>query len=110
MYFAAKTALKQFHSSFTEEISLIEPLATFWWLFVSANFFDTYYETLKGSDILPPEKEEVNYLIIFFLLEKMFQELNAGIKNEKEWVDIPVEGLKYLSQKLNLLNEFQIKT
>jgi len=98
-FFAANTALKLFQTT-TGEGTKLEPLVFFWWLFMSNNFITSYYDVVKDSELLPKEKEEVQYLLYLYLLERMFSELKNGLELEAEWLSIPLKGLESLSKHL----------
>ncbi|MGA9291483.1 MAG: maltose alpha-D-glucosyltransferase [Ignavibacteriaceae bacterium] len=95
-----------FVASFTEdiqnkaEIAKSEQFASQWWLFIGNRFLNSYLDNVNHSDFLPEEKDEVQYLFHFYLLEKILQELTNCLKENSPWLNIPFKGLQYMKRFL----------
>ena len=66
---------------------------------------DGYLKTIKGSRIIPGEKEDLEVLLQTFLLQKAIYELNYELNNRPNWVIIPLRSIKsiMISKQLELV-------
>jgi len=78
----------------SEAIPALEPWAELWYRCVSVTFLSSYLETIKNSDLVPKEKEELEILLQSLLLEKALYELGYELNNRPELVIIPLKGIK----------------
>ena len=99
-YFAAYVA------SFTEdiqtkaEIAKSEQFAQQWWLYIGNRFLHSYLKSTGNSDFLPNDKNEIEYLFHFYLLEKILLELTNCLTENSPWLNIPFKGLQYMKKYL----------
>ena len=70
--------------------------ADLWYQHVSATFLSGYLETLAGSELLPDSSEELENLLIPYLLEKAVYELGYELNNRPDWLIIPLRGIQHL--------------
>ncbi|MEJ2615297.1 MAG: hypothetical protein P8Z35_10075 [Ignavibacteriaceae bacterium] len=95
-----------FVASFTEdiqsktEIARSEQFARQWWLYIGNRFLNSYLDNINHSDFLPKEKDEIQYLFHFNLLEKILQELTNCLNENSPWLNIPFKGLQYMKKYL----------
>ena len=68
----------------------------------SAAFLAAYREFMTNSSLWPADRRAANHMLDFFLLEKMFDELEYELAQGPEWVRLPLTGvLRILSQRTN---------
>jgi len=77
----------------------LESWATFWCIWVSANFLNAYLEVGRQGEFLPETREDLQLLLEVFLLEKAIYELGYEINNRPDWVRIPIQGILQLLNK-----------
>jgi maltose alpha-D-glucosyltransferase/alpha-amylase len=58
-----------------------------------------YLETVKGSDFIPKDKEDLEVLLQTYILEKAIYELNYEFNNRPDWIIIPMRGIKAIMAK-----------
>ena len=77
-----------------EDINILLPYAEQWYHYMSGFFMDGYLKTIKGSDVMPDNKEDMEVLLQTFLLQKAIYELNYELNNRPDWVIIPLRSIK----------------
>jgi maltose alpha-D-glucosyltransferase / alpha-amylase len=93
-------------ASFTDDIQTkgditkSEQFAEQWWFYISDKFLSSYFDQIKDSDFLPRDRDEIEYLFHFYLLEKILLELTAFISEDSPWTNIPLKGLFYIKKYL----------
>jgi maltose alpha-D-glucosyltransferase / alpha-amylase len=70
--------------------------ARLWYVHAAAAFVNGYMTTMAGSDLLPPDPDEMARLLDALLLEKAIYELGYELGNRPDWVDIPLRGVMQL--------------
>jgi len=75
--------------------------ATWWQLWVSAQFLRAYLTTLareapEGPPLIPARRDQVQVLLDAFLLEKAVYEVGYELSMRPSWVAIPIRGLRAL--------------
>ena len=99
-YFAA------FVASFTDdiqtraEVARSEQFAQQWWLYIGNRFLSSYLNSIHDSEFLPKDKDEIEYLFHFYLLEKILIELASCLTENSPWLNIPFKGLLYMKKYL----------
>lgn len=69
-------------------------------------FLNTYYATLESSTLWPSDLERADNLLTFFLLEKVFYEIEYELAHRPEWLRVPLAGaLRLLEEKDRVLHE-----
>ena len=76
----------------SEALTALEPWAQVWYLWVSAEFLQTYLAYAGPASLLPPSQEERQVLLDAYLLEKAVYELSYELNNRPDWVRIPCRG------------------
>ncbi|MCU7496784.1 MAG: maltose alpha-D-glucosyltransferase [Ignavibacteria bacterium] len=97
-HYAAYTALLEYKSSRSEDISVLEAFAEQWWLWMGSAFMQSYYDAVQQTGLLPPDKEELEYMLHVYLLEKKFNELHYALSKNIDDAYIPIKGIKYFSK------------
>ena len=59
-------------------------------------FLHSYFDTVKGSGLIPDNDEELKTLLDCFLLDKAIYEIGYELNNRPDWVMIPLKGLRLL--------------
>ncbi|MGV3509019.1 MAG: maltose alpha-D-glucosyltransferase [Sphingobacteriaceae bacterium] len=77
-----------------EDVNILLPYAEQWYHYMSGFFMDGYLKTIKGSDVMPDNKEDMEVLLQTFLLQKAIYELNYELNNRPDWVIIPLRSIK----------------
>ena len=72
---------------------------------MSGFFMKAYLETVKGTRIVPEDKESLDVLMETFLLEKAVYELNYELNNRPDWVIIPIRGIKTIMEKNTITSD-----
>ena len=75
--------------------SWIEP----WYYSITGAFLNSYMETVKGSDFIPGEKEDLSTLLNVFLIDKSIYEIGYELNNRPEWVVIPMQGIRLIMKE-----------
>jgi len=81
------------------DFAYLESWATFWCIWVSANFLNAYLQVGGQGEFLPETREDLQLLLDVFLLEKAVYELGYEINNRPDWVKIPLQGIRQLLNK-----------
>jgi maltose alpha-D-glucosyltransferase/alpha-amylase len=56
-------------------------------------FWTSYRETLGDNRLWPADAEEARRLLDFFLLEKVFYEVEYELANRPDWINVPLQGV-----------------
>jgi maltose alpha-D-glucosyltransferase/alpha-amylase len=67
-----------------------------WYEWVRGVFLNAYLETVDGASFVPSEEEQLNTLIDVFVLEKAIYEVGYEINNRPDWLQIPLEGIRFV--------------
>jgi maltose alpha-D-glucosyltransferase/alpha-amylase len=92
-HYAAYTSLLSGRHPQTDALSA---WADLWYQQVSAIFLSGYLETLAGSRLLPTDHDQLEDLLIPYLLEKAVYELGYELNNRPDWLIIPLRGIQHL--------------
>lgn len=76
-----------------EVISML-PFAHFWAYHNSSFFLQSYLEKVKGSDIIPQDKEDLEMLLQVFILENALVYLNYDLSNRPERSIVPLKVIQ----------------
>lgn len=69
-------------------------------------FLDMYHTTLTSSALWPSNPAAADNLLTFFLLEKVFYEIEYELAHRPEWLRVPLAGaLRVLEEKDKVLHE-----
>ncbi|WP_256012059.1 maltose alpha-D-glucosyltransferase [Desertivirga xinjiangensis] len=88
-----------------EDTEKLIPYAEQWYHYMSGFFMKAYLETVKGTRIIPKDKESLDVLMDTFLLEKAVYELNYELNNRPDWVIIPIRGIKTIMEKNSITSD-----
>ncbi|HDQ40714.1 MAG TPA: maltose alpha-D-glucosyltransferase [Desulfonatronum sp.] len=80
------------------DAALLEPWLDAWSSTVSGVFLKAYLLDAKGRVFLPKDDAEIKNLLDIFVLDKAVYELGYELNNRLDWVDLPLKGLKNLTE------------
>jgi trehalose synthase-fused probable maltokinase len=78
----------------------LAPFAAAWYRQVSGRFLESYLETAAGPPFLPPKREEFDFFLALWLLDKAVYELKYELNHRVDWMAIPLEGIGGLMEGL----------
>ncbi len=102
VFFAAHTSLQKFGHLLTEDVASYNAFANRWWFCTSNRFLRGYLDAAGESDFLPSVEKQVNFLVNVYLVEKMLSEIDKGITRNASWLNIPIEGLRIVTNLLTV--------
>jgi len=70
-----------------------------WQHYMSGLYLQSYLHTVKGTMLVPSEKEDLEILLQTYILEKAIYELNYELNNRPDWVIIPLRGIKAIMEQ-----------
>jgi maltose alpha-D-glucosyltransferase/alpha-amylase len=73
-----------------EEQEKFIPCAIMWTHYITGFFMKAYLQEVKGSGILPSEKQDLVLALQFYLMRKAMYDLNADLKHRPEWAIVPL--------------------
>ncbi|MFN4259624.1 MAG: maltose alpha-D-glucosyltransferase [Gemmataceae bacterium] len=76
-----------------EDVGVLEQLAHFWYIWVSATFLKAYLETAGQAPFIPSSPHVLRILLEAFLMEKAIYELGYELNHRPDWVRIPLLGI-----------------
>jgi len=94
--YAAHTALESLAARgllTTENRDGAAAWSAYWRRWVSATFLRAYFETMRGSALLPKERDQLEVLLSAYLIDKAVYELGYELNNRPTWLGIPFEGV-----------------
>jgi maltose alpha-D-glucosyltransferase/alpha-amylase len=94
--YAAYTALLSGSALRPQVTEMLTPWADRWYQVISVSFLRGYLGAMEGSDLLPHRPEELENLLVPFLLQKAVYELGYERNNRPEWLIIPLRGIQLL--------------
>ncbi len=100
VYFAAHTSLQKFGHLLSEDIAAYNAFANRWWFCMSNKFLRGYLDAAGEKDFFPSDEKQVNFLVNVYMIEKMLSEIDKGITRNSNWLKIPVEGLRIVTNLL----------
>ncbi|WP_373515721.1 maltose alpha-D-glucosyltransferase [Persicitalea sp.] len=79
-----------------EDIPKLTPPTERWIQAASGIFLEAYLRTVKGSDFIPDDSDDLNVLLETYLLEKALFDLNGELTQRPDWATIPLRIFKSL--------------
>lgn len=76
-----------------EDRESLQSWARFWQTLTSAEYLSSYLEVIGDSHLLPPSREDTEFLLNIYTLEKAIFELGFELQNRSELVWIPLQGI-----------------
>jgi len=98
-HYAAYGSLFLNNSLHKEDIKKLVPYVEQWQHYMSGLYLQSYLHTVKGTMLVPSEKEDLEILLQTYILEKAIYELNYELNNRPDWVIIPLRGIKAIMEQ-----------
>jgi maltokinase len=98
---------KLFESTETKDISSdkLQTVSDRWYKLMRDTYMDGYLEAFGWPHPLFKSQNEINFLLLFFLLEKAVYELGYEISYRPSWVKIPLRGIVEVIREIEKLKE-----
>ncbi|MFN8346733.1 MAG: trehalose synthase [Spirosomataceae bacterium] len=102
---------KLFESQETRNISSekLQTVSDRWYKLMRDTYLDAYLEAFGWPHPLFRSQNEINFLLLFFLLEKAVYELGYEISYRPSWVNIPLRGIVEVIREIEKLKEPQVR-
>jgi maltose alpha-D-glucosyltransferase/alpha-amylase len=99
-YAAHSAVLKQMPllSNPEDDKLLLQHWSQYWYIWVSAEFLNTYLDIMAQTGLLPDKPEQLKILLDAFLLDKALYEVSYELNNRPEWVGVPLQGILQLME------------
>ena len=65
-----------------------------WYNLIKDIFLENYYQTIGKNNALYRSRAEINFLLLYHLLEKAIYELGYELNSRPDWVKIPLKGIQ----------------
>jgi maltose alpha-D-glucosyltransferase/alpha-amylase len=91
-YAAYAALLDQVPGIRQQDFPVLEPLARFWYHWVSVAFLTAYFEATAEAGFLPASPDEQHVLLDAYLLEKALYEVGYELNNRPDWLIVPLQG------------------
>ena len=98
-HYGAYTALLKHIPFRPEDIQTLGPWAELWYKYVSGAFLRAYLHTVKESQLIPRDADELNIMLNAYLLEKAVYEIGYELNNRPDWLMIPLRGVRQLLEE-----------
>ena len=97
---------KLFNSQQTSEIDTIvlQRAADRWYKLIKDTYLEEYLSMFGSPHPLFKDANEINYLLLFHLLEKAIYELGYEVNYRPSWVKIPLKGIVEVIREIEKLN------
>jgi maltose alpha-D-glucosyltransferase/alpha-amylase len=91
--YAANSGFQQFKERHGTARDGLQPWMSYWEAWTCAAFLREYIETAANAPFLPQDREEMEWVLNSFMLEKACYELLYELNNRPQWVGIPLAGI-----------------
>lgn len=94
-----------------EGMPTLEPWAELWYLKMTKEFLQTYFQTVATAPlpIIPKEVKDCEFFLHIFMLEKALYELAYELNSRPDWSAIPCKGILFHLKNLIKLPEIPQK-
>jgi maltose alpha-D-glucosyltransferase/alpha-amylase len=83
-----------------EDVPFAQEWSQKWYKYVSNQFFNSYYEQMEGSLILPKEKAHTKLLLDVFMIERALYELRVELSKKSDKALLPAIAINELVEGL----------
>lgn len=96
---------KMFNDSDTAKLDTlrVQTAADRWYKLIQQTFMEKYLETFGNPHPLFNNNNEINFLMLIYLLEKAVYELGYEISYRPDWVKIPLKGIVNVIREIEKL-------
>ena len=94
-HYAAMTALAHHGATNPEDVQMLEPWLEAWSVYVSGSYLHTYIAAMKGSKLIPEDRDELALMVRCFLMQKVISELGHELSQHNS-IDISLRGIEML--------------
>ena len=101
IFFAAHNSLQKFGQTFSQDVNLYSAFANRWWFCMSNKFLRGYLDASAEAGFLPADEIQINFMVNLYIIEKMLTEIDKGISRNANWLKIPVEGLRIITNLIS---------
>ncbi|MHB8121368.1 MAG: maltose alpha-D-glucosyltransferase [Desulfuromonadaceae bacterium] len=98
-HYAAMTALVHHGASHPDDIPLLEPWLEAWYVYVSGSYLKAYLHAMKGSPLVPEDRQELKIMLRCFLIHKMVHDLGTELSSRPDSVDLTLRGIEMLMRE-----------
>jgi maltose alpha-D-glucosyltransferase/alpha-amylase len=91
--YAANSALRRQQP---DDAQFLAPYARTWTSLITEQFLSSYLETMRGSELLPEDPEELRLLLEVFLMDRAVVEINNELASRPAMVGVPLNALRNL--------------
>lgn len=98
-HYAAMTTLVYHGANHPDDIPLLEPWLEAWYVYVSGSYLKAYLHAMKGSPLVPADRQELTIMLRCFLIQKMVHELGTELNYRPESVDLTLRGIEMLMRE-----------
>jgi len=98
-HYAAMTTLVHHGANHPDDIPLLEPWLEAWYVYVSGSYLKAYLQAMKGSPLVPEDRQELTIMLRCFLIQKMVHELGTGLNSRPDSVDLTLRGIEMLMRE-----------
>jgi len=81
-----------------EDLPLLRHWAQHWYIWVAAQFLNTYLDIVGQIGLVPEDPDQLKILLDAFLLDKAIYEIGYELNNRPEWVRVPLQGILQLCE------------
>ncbi|MDD2272562.1 MAG: maltose alpha-D-glucosyltransferase [Desulfuromonadaceae bacterium] len=98
-HYAAMTTLVHHGINHPDDIPLLEPWLEAWYVYVSGSYLKAYLHAMKGSPLIPEDRQELTIMLRCFLIQKMVHELGTELNSRPDSVDLTLRGIEMLMRE-----------
>ncbi len=96
LHFAAMTMLAHQVAGNPDDAALLEPWLEAWAVYVGGTYLRGYLQAMKGSPLVPADREELRILLRCFLIQKVAHDLGRELYRRTGGVDLLLRGMEML--------------
>ena len=79
-----------------DDAEFLAPYAQIWTSLITEYFLTSYLETIKGSELLPENQDELRLLLDVFLMDRAVSEISSELAHRPAMVGVPLNALRNL--------------
>jgi maltose alpha-D-glucosyltransferase/alpha-amylase len=99
IYYVAQEAFLTTRQVPKEEVWSLMPFASMWSYYMSGFFIKAYLESVKGTSLVPSEKEDLYTMLQTYLLEGALHHLKYALNKRPEHITAPLNLIDSIMNK-----------